>query len=145
RSETLPRSQGGGIKTTAAAVAVPNVAGVVRRKNRTELYRTQISEASINRPIAIIVVSLLVMGLAVLLIGVNDSDKGMLQIGFEVFAAFSTAGITLGITKDLSMFSQVVLIFVMFIGRVGVLTILMALVHQVGRLPYQYPREDIMF
>ncbi|HLT79540.1 MAG TPA: potassium transporter TrkG [Cyclobacteriaceae bacterium] len=140
-----PGSTGGGIKTTTAAVAVLNVASVIRRKNRTEVFRTQITEGSINRAFAIIVVSLLVMGLAVLLIGVNDSDKGMLQIGFEVFAAFSTAGITLGITKDLSMFSQVVLIFVMFIGRVGVLTILMALVHQVGRLPYQYPREDIMF
>src|SRR5690606_14360772 len=69
-----PGSTGGGIKTTTAAVAVLNVASVVRRKNRTEIFRTQISEASINRSFAIIVVSLLVMGLAVLLIGVNDSD-----------------------------------------------------------------------
>jgi Trk-type K+ transport system membrane component len=140
-----PGSTGGGIKTTTAAVAVLNVASVVRRKNRTEIFRTQISEASINRSFAIIVVSLLVMGLAVLLIGVNDSDKGMLQIAFEVFAAFSTAGITLGITQDLSMFSKTVLIIVMFVGRVGALTVIMAMVHEVGRLPYQYPREEIMF
>jgi trk system potassium uptake protein TrkH len=140
-----PGSTGGGIKTTTAAVAVLNVASVARRKNRTEVFRTQISEASINRAFAIIVVSLLVMGLAVLLIGVNDSDKGMLRIAFEVFSAFSTAGITLGITQDLSMFSKAVLILVMFIGRVGALTVIMALVHQAGRLPYQYPREEIMF
>lgn len=140
-----PGSTGGGIKTTTAAVAVLNVASVARRKNRTEVFRTQVSETSIKRAFAIIVVSLLVMGLAVLLIGVNDSDKGMLRIGFEVFAAFSTAGITLGITQDLSMFSKAVLILVMFIGRVGALTVIMALVHESGRLPYQYPREDIMF
>ncbi|HEX7015094.1 MAG TPA: potassium transporter TrkG [Cyclobacteriaceae bacterium] len=140
-----PGSTGGGIKTTTAAVAVLNVASVVRRKNRTEVFHTQISETSINRAFAIIIVSLLVMGLAVLLIGVNDSDKGMLRIAFEVFSAFSTAGITLGITQDLSMFSKAVLIVVMFVGRVGALTVIMALVHQVGRLPYQYPREEIMF
>jgi Trk-type K+ transport system membrane component len=140
-----PGSTGGGIKTTTAAVAVLNVASVARGKNRTEVFRTQISESSIKRAFAIIVVSLLVMGLAVLLIGVNDSDKGMLRIAFEVFSAFSTAGITLGITQDLSMFSKAVLIVVMFVGRVGALTVIMALVHQAGRLPYQYPREEIMF
>lgn len=140
-----PGSTGGGIKTTTAAVAVLNVVSVVRRKNRTEVFRTQISESSINRAFAIIVVSLLVMGVGVLLIGLNDADKGMLRIAFEVFAAFSTAGITLGITQDLSTFSKFVLIVVMFVGRVGVLTVLMALVHQVKTLHYRYPSEEIMF
>lgn len=140
-----PGSTGGGIKTTTAAVAVLNVASVVRRKDRTEVFRTQISEGSINRAFAIIVVSLLVMGIGVLLIGVNDADKGMLRIAFEVFAAFSTAGITMGITPDLSIFSKFVLIVVMFVGRVGVLTVLMALVHQVKTLHYRYPSEEIMF
>lgn len=140
-----PGSTGGGIKTTTAAVAVLNVASVVRRKDRTEVFHTQVSEGSINRAFAIIVVSLLVMGVGVLLIGVNDADKGMVRIAFEVFAAFSTAGITLGITSDLSIFSKFVLIVVMFVGRVGVLTVLMALVHQVKTLHYRYPSEEIMF
>lgn len=140
-----PGSTGGGIKTTTAAVAVLNVASVVRRKDRTEVFRTQISELSINRAFATIVVSLMVMGIGVLLIGLNDPDKGMLRIAFEVFAAFSTAGITLGITQDLTLFSKCVLILVMFIGRVGVLTVLMALVHPTKTLLYRYPSEEIMF
>lgn len=140
-----PGSTGGGIKTTTAAVAVLNVASVVRRKDRTEIFRTQISESSINRAFATIVVSLLVMGIGVLLIGLNDADKGMLRIAFEVFSAFGTVGLTLGITPDLTAFSKCVLILMMFIGRVGVLTMLMALVHQVKTLHYRYPSEEIMF
>ncbi len=140
-----PGSTGGGIKTTTAAVAVLNVASVVRRKDRTEVFRTQISESSINRAFATIVVSLLVLGVSVLLIGLNDADKGILRIAFESFSAFSTVGLTLGITQDLSIFSKFVLVVVMFIGRVGVLTVLMAVVHQIKTLHYRYPSEDIMF
>ena len=139
-----PGSTGGGIKTTTAATAVLNVASVVRRKDRTEVFRTQISAASINRAFATIVVSLLVLGIAVLLIGLNDADKGMLRIAFEAFSAFSTVGLTLGITMDLSDFSKFVLVLLMFIGRVGVLTLLIALVHPVKTLHYRYQTEEIM-
>jgi trk/ktr system potassium uptake protein len=140
-----PGSTGGGIKTTTAAVAVLNVASIVRGKNRTEVFRTQISEGSINRAFAIIIVSLLVIGLAVLLIGVEDGEKGMLRIAFEAFSAFSTVGLSLGITQELSVFSKWVLMAVMFVGRVGALTILVSLVQQVRSLHYRYPREEILF
>lgn len=85
------------------------------------------------------------LGVSVLLIGLNDADKGILRIAFESFSAFSTVGLTLGITQDLSIFSKFVLVVVMFIGRVGVLTVLMAVVHQIKTLHYRYPSEDIMF
>lgn len=140
-----PGSTGGGIKTTTAAVALLNVGSIIRGKDRTEAFHTQISERSINRAFAIIIVSLLVIGLAVLLIGVNDADKGMLRIAFEAFSAFSTVGLTLGITQELSVFSKCVLIAVMFIGRVGALTILISLVHQMHQLHYRYPSEEILF
>jgi potassium uptake TrkH family protein len=139
-----PGSTGGGIKTTTAAVALLNVGSVIRRKNRTEVFHTQISESSISKAFAIVIISLLVIGFAVLLIGVADGEHGILKIAFEAFSAFSTVGLTLGITQELSNFSKSVLIAVMFIGRVGVLTILMALAQQAGPLYYRYPSEEIM-
>jgi Trk-type K+ transport system membrane component len=87
----------------------------------------------------------LILGLGVLLIAINDSDKGMLRISFEVFSAFSTVGLTLGLTGDLSTTSKIVLIFIMFIGRVGALTILVAFIHQAKQLYYRYPSEEIIF
>ncbi len=140
-----PSSTGGGIKTTTAAVAFLNLRTVIHGRNRTEVYRTQISEPSINKAFAVILLSLLVIGVTVLLITVFDGDKGILKITFESFSAFSTVGLTLGITSELSEASKVVLIFTMFIGRVGALTMLMAFVNQQIDRAYQYPIEEIMY
>ncbi len=140
-----PGSTGGGIKTTTAAVALLNLASIIRGKDRTEFHRTQISEVAIMRAFAIILLSLLVIGGSVFLISLNDSDKGLLEIAFESFSAFSTVGLSLGITSGLSVTSKLVLVVVMFIGRVGALTVLVAFVHQSKQLYYRYPAEDIIF
>lgn len=140
-----PGSTGGGIKTTTAAVAFLNIGSIIRGKKRTDAFHTQLSENSINRSFAIIMISLLVIGTAVLLIGVNDGDKGMLPIAFEAFSAFSTVGLTLGITSDLGETSKMVLVVVMFVGRVGTLTLLIAFVRQSDASHYHYPKEDIMY
>jgi len=140
-----PSSTGGGIKTTTAAVAFLNLISIIRGRNRTEVYRTQISELSINRAFAVILLSLLIIGGTVFLISIFDGDKGILNIAFESFSAFSTVGLSLGITAELTDASKLVLTFSMFIGRVGVLTLFMALVRQAEERAYQYPIEEIMY
>ncbi|MBK7651643.1 MAG: ATPase [Flammeovirgaceae bacterium] len=140
-----PSSTGGGIKTTTAAVAFLNLRAIVFGKNKTDVFHTQIGEQSINKAFAVILLSLLVIGLAVLMIAVNDEEKGLLKIAFEVFSAFATVGLTLGITPELSDTSKIVLILTMFIGRVGALTLLIAFVTEVRHQPYQYPVEEIMY
>lgn len=139
-----PSSTGGGIKTTTAAVAILNLRAVILGKNKTNAYRTQISEQSINKAFAVILLSLLIIGIAVLIISVNDGKHGLLRIAFEVFSAFSTVGLTLGITPELSQMSKIVLILTMFIGRVGALTVLMAFVAEAKQQSYQYPVEEVM-
>jgi trk system potassium uptake protein TrkH len=140
-----PGSTGGGIKTTVAAVAFLNMQSIVTGRKRTEAFRSEISVASINRAFAIILLSLLVLGIAVLLLSIYDADKGLLKLAFEAFSAFSTVGLTLGITSQLSLFGKLVIMAVMFIGRVGALTLLFAVVTNSGDKPYRYPAEDIMF
>ncbi len=140
-----PSSTGGGIKTTTAAVAFLNLRSIIFGKDKTDAYRTQIGEQSINKAFAVILLSLLIIGLAVLMISVNDGKQGLLKIAFEVFSAYSTVGLTLGITPELSDTSKIVLILTMFIGRVGALTLLMAFVTKVQQQPYQYPVEEIMY
>ncbi len=140
-----PGSTGGGIKTTTAGVALLNLISVLRGKDRTEFFRSEISVQSISRAFAIIVISLLFIGVTVFAISVNDSDKGLIKIAFEAFSAFSTVGLSLGITAQLSAFSKMVLIFAMFIGRVGGITLLVILIRQSKKLYYRYPVEDIAF
>jgi potassium uptake TrkH family protein len=139
-----PSSTGGGIKTTTAAVAILNLRTIILGKSKTNVYRTQISEQSINKAFAVILLSLLIIGVAVLIISVNDGKHGLLKIAFEAFSAFSTVGLTLGITPELSHVSKIVLILTMFIGRVGALTVLMAFVAEAKQQSYQYPVEEVM-
>ena len=140
-----PGSTGGGIKTTTVGVAVLNTISVLRGKDRTEFFKAEISHQSVRNSFAIMVLSLLFIGCSVFFISVNDSDKGLIQIAFEAFSAFSTVGLSLGITADLSKMSKVVLIITMFIGRVGSITLLVAFIRQSRQLPYRYPKEDITF
>jgi trk system potassium uptake protein TrkH len=139
-----PGSTGGGIKTTVAAVAFLNMRSVILGRTRIEVFRTQISETSIHRSFAIILCSLLVLSFSILLVSFQDGDKGLIKIAFEVVSAFSTVGLSLGITNELSVFSKFVLSFVMLIGRVGTLTLLFALVSPLREVNYRYPTEDIL-
>jgi potassium uptake TrkH family protein len=140
-----PASTGGGIKTTTAGVAVLNMISILRGKDRTEFFNSEISFQSIRRAFAIIVISLLLIGIIVFCIAVNDSDKGLIKIAFEAFSAFSTVGLSLGITPQLSVFSKLVLIIAMFVGRVGAITLLIIIIRQSKQLYYRFPKEDIAF
>lgn len=140
-----PGSTGGGIKTTVAAVAFLNMKSIVFGRQRTEAFRTEISFASIKRAFTIILLSLLVLGMAILLLSIYDAEKGLLRLSFETFSAFSTVGLSLGITPTLSFPGKLTIMGVMFIGRVGALTLLFAVVTRAEERRYRYPSEDIMF
>jgi trk system potassium uptake protein len=138
-----PGSTGGGIKTTVIAVAFLNLRSIILGRERTDFSRVQIGENSIQRAFAIILLSLLVLGLTVLILALNEPDKQLFAIAFEAFSAFGTVGLTLGITTELSISSKILLSFVMLIGRVGTLTLLYALVTPAKQIYYRYPREEI--
>jgi Trk-type K+ transport system membrane component len=140
-----PGSTGGGIKTTTAGVAFLNMVAILRGKDRAEFFRSEISQNSIRRAFAIIMLSLLLIGLSIFFVSINDSEKGLITIAFEVFSAFSTVGLSLGITAGLTAFSKVVIIITMFVGRVGMITLLVAFIKQSRQLYYRYPKEDIAF
>ena len=140
-----PGSTGGGIKTTTAGLAVLNMVAVLRGRDRTDFLKSEISHQSVRRAFAIIILSLICMGISVFFITVNDSDKGLISIAFEVFSAFSTTGLSLGITPHLSSYSKFVVIITMFVGRVGLITLLIAFIKQSRQVYYRYPKEDIAF
>jgi trk system potassium uptake protein len=140
-----PGSTGGGIKTTTAGVAFLNIVSILRGRDRSEFFHSEISHQSIRRAFAIIFASLLIIGLGIFFISLNDNDKGLIKIAFEVFSAFSTVGLSLGITASLSTFSKTILILIMFIGRIGTITLLVIFIRQSRQLYYRYPKEDIAF
>ena len=139
-----PASTGGGIKTTTFAIAILNIIAFARGKNRTEVYRREISDNSVKRAFAIIALSLMIIGIAIFLLVLTEKDKDLMSLAFEVFSAYSTVGLSLNLTPTLTPAGKIIIIAVMFIGRVSMLSLLIALVKRERYFNYRYPKEEIM-
>ena len=139
-----PSSTGGGIKTSTLAVALINIISIAKGTSRLEVYKREIPQVSVNRAFAIIVLSILVISLSILFINIFDSGKEFLDICFECISAFSTVGLSKGITPELCSASKFILILTMFIGRVSMLTILIAFFKKISFGNYRYSTESIL-
>ena len=139
-----PQSTGGGIKTSTFAIATLNILSLARGKDRIEVFGREIAEVSVRRAFAIIALSLIVISTGIICISLFDQDKDLLHIAFECFSAYSTVGLSLGITSDLSEASKLVIIVIMFIGRVTMLTLIIAIFKKVKQKNYRYPTEEVL-
>lgn len=140
-----PGSTGGGIKVTTFALATLNILTLARGKDRTEVFGRKIPSNSIAKALGIISLSLIFLGLAIFMLSVTDPDKKLISLAFEAFSAYSTTGLTLGVTPQLSNAGRLVIILTMFVGRVGSLTLLVAFVKKAKPKDYQLPGEEIIF
>lgn len=139
-----PASTGGGIKTSSFAISILNIIRLLKRKETLEFSNREISENSINRAYAIIVLSIFVIGTACFLLSITDSNLGLLNILFETVSAFSTVGLSRNVSPLLSEYGKIIIIITMFIGRVNMLTILSAIFGKISRDNYKYPNEKIL-
>ncbi|MEZ4970850.1 MAG: potassium transporter TrkG [Flavobacteriaceae bacterium] len=138
-----PASTGGGIKTSTFAIATLNIISLAKGKHRIEVFRREIADISVRRAFATITLSLIVIGSGIILIAIFDPEKGLLNIAFESFSAYSTVGLSLGITESLSTPSKLIVIVIMFVGRVSMLSIMVAIFKKIKHKNYRYPSEEI--
>jgi len=138
-----PASTGGGIKTSTFAIATLNIFSMARGKNKIEIFRREIADISVRRAFAIISLSLIAIGFSVILLSITDSEKDLLSIAFECFSAYSTVGLSLGITGELSELGKLIVTVLMFVGRVTLLTVIIAFFKKVKEINYRYPTEEI--
>ena len=123
-----PSSTGGGIKTTTFVVLIGTVLSVLRGQDETILQRRRVDKSVVYRSLAILFLSTLVVltTTSVLLLMENDT-KSAISLLFETVSAFATVGLSTGITPLLSSISIAALIITMFIGRVGPISLVLAL------------------
>ncbi|MGO2213645.1 TrkH family potassium uptake protein [Psychrobacter alimentarius] len=138
-----PNSTGGGIKTSTFAIALLNTLSLARGQNKVEVFKRQIAEISIRRAFSIMWLSLLVIGTGVTLISYDQPELDLIKVVFECFSAYSTVGLSLNLTTELSDFSKIVVSVIMFVGRVSMLTIFIALLKNRRPRHYHYPTEEI--
>ncbi|NEV93120.1 ATPase [Psychroflexus sp. YR1-1] len=138
-----PASTGGGIKTSTLAISVLNILSLAKGKSRIEVFKREISSISIRRSYAIIALSLIVIGFSILILSISDKNLSLFDLVFETISAYSTVGLSLGITGQLSDLGKAVIIFTMFVGRVSMLTVVIAIFKKIKQKNYDYPTEEI--
>jgi len=99
----------------------------------------------VNKAFAIILLSILTIGASFILLNFTDPDKSLKDLLFETVSAYSTCGLSLGVSPSLSLGGKLIITFTMFIGRVGALTLLVAIIKNTKNKQYIYPSEKIMF
>ncbi len=140
-----PGSTGGGVKTTTFGIIVIGVLCSITGRENIEYRRRKISWNTFNKACAIILVSVIYIFIMIFFITIFDSDKEFLPLIFELVSAFGTVGLSMGITADLSVYTKIIIIVTMFIGRIGPLTIMFALSKKkIKTGKYKYPEETIL-
>lgn len=139
-----PASTGGGIKTSSFALATLNVFATARNRQYIEIGTRRVSPDAVRRAFAIIIISLISIGLGILLILTFDPHLLLLDVAFEVFSAFGTVGLSSGVASQLSAPSEYVLIFLMFFGRIGLLNLMAGMLRGLNSKSYEYPQENIL-
>lgn len=139
-----PASTGGGIKTSTFALALLNIVAVAKGKSRIQLWGRRISSDSTNRAFAILCISLVVISIGIVSILVFEPvGTSLLTVAFECFSAYSTVGLSLNFTPIMTEPSKFVIIIIMFVGRIGMLNLMIGLLRDINHQFYEYPKENI--
>ncbi len=141
-----PVSTAGGIKTTTLGVIILLVVNYIKGKQEINVFNKKISTNAINRAIVVISISVFIIIVAISVLLITESLE-IVDIVFEVVSAFGTVGLTLGITSKLTFAGKIVIILLMIIGRLGPITISIALFKKhkdVKQQKAQYPQGNII-
>lgn len=145
-------STGGGIKVNTLGVLFALSRSRLRGEEATSIFRRTLTAETVGRAISVFVVAVIViyaatMALTVSELGttIHEESRGLfLELLFEVVSAFGTVGLSVGITSKLSTLGRLILVVVMFIGRLGPLSIAVALSAREPRSTIQYAEENVM-
>lgn len=138
-----PGSNGGGIKTTTFAISFLNIFSIARGKENLELFKRRVTKETSIRALAVIILSVLIYGIILFLLSLTDGNHDYKALAFESMSAFAISGLSLGITPTLSEGGKIILVFAMFIGRIGALTLLIAFIKDTKIKAYKYPSDTV--
>lgn len=137
-----PGSTAGGIKTTTVAVLIANSLATFGRKDSSHFFKRRIDNQVVKNASTILIMYLVLSFTGA--VAISTAEKiPFLKCLFETSSAIGTVGLTLGITPELGLFSQLILILLMFCGRVGGLTLIYAAISNTKKNISKYPLEHI--
>ncbi len=139
-----PGGTGGGIKTTTFAITFLSLINYIRGKEKVEVFEREISQGSIHRALMLVIFSIIVLSFSSSLLILLEPDHDPINLFFETASAMGTVGLSRGITPLLSTPSKYLLIFTMFVGRIGILTFFSSFFKSSPAPRYSYPKNNVI-
>ena len=139
-----PSGTGGGIKTTTLSILINTTKAVLRGQEEVVMYKREVPFSLILKAMSVVSGSILAVILMIVVISISNPEIELIAILFEVVSAFATVGLSTGITSSLSLLAKLALVFTMYVGRVGVLLFMAAIVGDPRPSRIQYPEENLL-
>lgn len=138
-----PGSTAGGLKVTTMFVMVAAVFATLKGQGDITAFNRKIDDNALKKACSIAAVYISISITGIICISLSQ-DLPFTSIVFEVFSAIGTVGLSLGITPDLDVFPKLIIVVLMYFGRIGVLSILFAFLKEQKPSPLQYPKEKLI-
>ncbi|HZG74130.1 MAG TPA: potassium transporter TrkG, partial [Chondromyces sp.] len=139
-----PSSVGGGLRTTTFAIATLSVFYYARGKNTIKIFNKEVHPIDVHRSFIVVTTAVLIWGVSLILLVYLEPSLPVLKVIFEISSAFGTTGSSLGITSDMSTPGKLVLIVLMFIGRIGLFSLLFLIRGRELKETFNYPKERVL-
>ena len=140
-----PASTAGGIKTVTFAILVLTVVSMLKKKKNISIYNRKIAEDNLRKAIVVFFLAISTIFITSLIFMTYEKCTFLESI-FEIVSAFGTVGSTLGVTNRLTNIGKILLIILMFIGRLGIVTVIMSTIQEshLDLKTYEYPEERMI-
>lgn len=138
-----PASTAGGIKTTTIFLLIVTTISFIKNNDEIEVFKRRISFSLVKRAIGIFFISLLLVGSAVFTLSLIE-DVDFINLLFEIVSAFATVGLSKDLTPHLKNITKIFIIMLMFIGRVGPLTIIFTFYKKVNKKKFKYSNGNVI-
>lgn len=137
-------STAGGIKTTTFSIIVLSIISAIKGKDDTEVFQKRIAGDIVRKSFVITTLASTLIVVVTMLLSISEVGQSFEYIFYEVTSAFGTVGLSLGLTTKLSSIGKLILIFTMYSGRLGPLTVALAFTKVKRNNQIRYPEDKIL-
>ena len=140
-----PGSTAGGLKTATFGVLIITILSVLEGREDTEAFGRRFSKETVYKAFTLFSIGMIIVITVTMILTVTEPSQKFVDLFYEATSAFGTAGLTTGVTQEITNWmSKVVLIFTMYCGRVGPLTVILAVIHRKKKMGIKYPEGKIL-
>lgn len=139
-----PGSTAGGLKTSTFGIILCTAISVIKGKENADIFGRTIPRGLQLKAVTLLIIGMGLVTTVTMALTIAEPNEAFLDVLYEATSAFGTVGLTTGVTQRLSEPGKIIIIMLMYLGRVGPLTVVMALISRKKGTNYKYPEGKIL-